>query len=109
MLSRVKNLQTPGIMSSKQIAVVAVAVLALGAVLLVAGRGPAPAAPPPVPAPSVTVAPVEERAIVEWEEFTGRTEPVESVEVRPRVSGYIQEVGFQSGQLGEEGRGALRD
>src|SRR5215468_10463606 len=51
------------------------------------------------PAPAVTVAPVEQREIVEWDEFTGRTEPVDSVEVRPRVSGYIQEVRFQSGQL----------
>src|SRR5207247_5082264 len=55
------------------------------------------------PAPTVTVAPVEEREIVEWNEFTGRTEPVESVEVRPRVSGYIQEVRFQSGQLVRKG------
>ncbi|HWD93908.1 MAG TPA: efflux RND transporter periplasmic adaptor subunit [Verrucomicrobiae bacterium] len=57
-------------------------------------------APPP---PSVTVAPVEQREIVEWDEFTGRTEPVDSVEVRPRVSGYIQEVRFQSGQLVKKG------
>src|SRR6185437_11595161 len=55
------------------------------------------------PAPAVTVAPVEQREIVEWDEFTGRTEPVESVEVRPRVSGYIQEVRFQSGQLVKKG------
>lgn len=55
------------------------------------------------PAPSVTVAAVEQREIVEWDEFTGRTEPVESVEVRPRVSGYIQEVRFQSGQLVKKG------
>src|SRR6059036_3724003 len=56
--------------------------------------------PPP---PTVTVAQVEQREIVEWDEFTGRTEPVESVEVRPRVSGYIQEVKFQSGQLVKKG------
>ncbi len=55
------------------------------------------------PAPAVTVAPVEQREIVEWDEFTGRTEPVDSVEVRPRVSGYIQEVRFQSGQLVKKG------
>src|SRR5690348_4161347 len=54
-------------------------------------------------APTVTVAPVEQREIIEWDEFTGRTEPVESVEVRPRVSGYIQEVRFQSGQLVKKG------
>jgi len=55
------------------------------------------------PAPSVTVAPVERKEIVEWDEFTGHTAPVESVEVRPRVSGYIQEVRFQSGQLVKKG------
>lgn len=60
----------------------------------------APAAPPP---PAVTVAPVEQKDVVEWDEFTGRTEPVETVEVRPRVSGYIQEVRFQSGQLVKKG------
>src|SRR5690242_2381565 len=53
--------------------------------------------------PSVTVAPVEQKNIVEWNEFTGHTEPVESVEVRPRVSGYIQEVKFHSGQLVKKG------
>jgi multidrug efflux system membrane fusion protein len=40
---------------------------------------------------------------VEWEEFTGRTEAVETVEVRPRVSGHIQEVRFQSGQMVKKG------
>ncbi|PWU21633.1 MAG: efflux transporter periplasmic adaptor subunit [Verrucomicrobia bacterium] len=57
----------------------------------------------PPPAASVTVAPVEHREIVERDEFTGRIEPVDSVEVRPRVSGYIQEVRFQSGQLVKKG------
>ncbi|HTJ00023.1 MAG TPA: efflux RND transporter periplasmic adaptor subunit [Dongiaceae bacterium] len=61
------------------------------------------AAAPVPPAPTVTVAPVEQREIVEWNEFTGRTEPVESVEVRPRVSGYIQKVCFQSGQMVKQG------
>src|SRR2546422_2108869 len=69
-----------------------------GLVMLGTGssRGLAQQRPPP---PAVTVAPVEQREIIEWDEFTGRTEPVEMVEVRPRVSGYIQEVRFQSGQL----------
>ena len=52
--------------------------------------------PPP---PAVTVAPVEQKEIVEWDEFTGRTEAVERVEVRPRVSGHIQDIRFQPGQL----------
>lgn len=54
-------------------------------------------------APTVTVALVEKREIVEWDEFTGRTAPVEAVEVKPRVSGYIQQVRFQSGQLVKQG------
>src|SRR5215470_14059674 len=64
------------------------------------GRSQVHESPPP---PSVTVAPVEQREIVEWDEFTGRTEAVEKVEVRPRVSGHIQEVHFQSGQLVRKG------
>lgn len=56
-----------------------------------------------MPAPNVTVASVEKKEIVEWKEFTGRTEPVQSVEIRPRVSGYIQDVRFQAGQLVKKG------
>ena len=76
---------------------------ALGCLILAlsaCGRGSAHLPPP---APSVTVARVEQKEIVEWDEFTGRTEPVEAVDVRPRVSGYIQEVRFQSGQLVKKG------
>src|SRR4051794_19673258 len=51
----------------------------------------APAAPP---AQTVTVAPVPEREISDWDEFTGRLEAVDQVEIRPRVSGYIQQVTF---------------
>lgn len=70
--------------------------------LLLAGCG-RHTAPQSSPAPSVTVAPVERREVVEWDEFTGRTVPVETVEIRPRVSGYIQEVRFQPGQLVKKG------
>jgi RND family efflux transporter MFP subunit len=81
----------------------ALATMAAGTLtILLAGCG-ASAAPPPPPPPTVTVAPVEQKELVEWAEFTGRTEPVESVDVRPRVSGYIQEVRFQSGQLVKKG------
>ncbi|MGH8048395.1 MAG: efflux RND transporter periplasmic adaptor subunit [Chthoniobacterales bacterium] len=66
------------------------------------GRGGAAQNQQP-PAPTVTVAAVEQRDVTEWDEFTGRTEAVESVDVRPRVSGHIQEVRFQSGQLVKKG------
>jgi len=76
--------------------------LLAGVILTVAGskRGHAPQA---MPLPSVTIAPVENQVLVEWDEFTGRTEAVQSVEVRPRVSGYIQAVRFQAGQLVKAG------
>jgi RND family efflux transporter MFP subunit len=75
--------------------------LGIGAGLLSGcGRG---AARQQMSPPDVTVAPVEKKAVVEWSEFTGRVEPVESVEVRPRVSGYVQQVKFQSGQLVKKG------
>jgi len=51
---------------------------------------------PPAP---VTVAAVETKRLVEWEEFTGRVEAVESVELRPRVSGYITGVLFEAGAM----------
>ncbi len=72
------------------------------AVVLLTGCNHATAQQQPPP-PQVTVAPVEQKEIVEWSEFTGHTEPVDSVEIRPRVSGYIQEVRFQSGQLVKKG------
>src|SRR5438046_2625663 len=78
--------------------------IALGELsILYLGFGRSTVQPPQAGPPSVTVSPVEQKEIVEWGEFTGRTEPVESVEVRPRVSGYIQEVRFQSGQLVKKG------
>jgi RND family efflux transporter MFP subunit len=57
--------------------------------------GKPPAAPSP---PSVTVAEVPEREITEWDEFTGRLEAVDAVEIRPRVSGYIKRVAFAEGK-----------
>ncbi|HEY1053122.1 MAG TPA: biotin/lipoyl-binding protein, partial [Prosthecobacter sp.] len=65
-----------------------------------AGGGHGGGAMPPAP---VTVAPVEQRMLVEWEEFTGRVEAVELVDLRPRVSGYITDVHFQSGAMVQKG------
>jgi RND family efflux transporter MFP subunit len=61
-----------------------------------AGCGTEPPAAPP--APSVTVADVAGRDITEWDEFTGRFEAVDAVEIRPRVSGYLRGVRFAEGK-----------
>lgn len=87
--------------SKNTLAVVAVSAAALFATGCAdKSQASAQQAPPP---PSVTVAPVEEREVLEHEEVVGRTEAVEMVEIRPRVSGYIQEVRFKSGQLVKKG------
>ena len=57
---------------------------------------------PPQP-PQVTVAPVVERDVTEWDEFTGRLQAVDSVEVRPRVSGYVSAVRFAEGAMVRKG------
>ncbi len=59
--------------------------------------GAADDAPPAPAAPSVTTATVLFDEVRDWAEFTGRLEPVESVEVRPRVGGYVESVNFREG------------
>lgn len=59
-----------------------------------------PAASPP---PQVTVAQPVERKVSEWDEFTGRFQAVDTVEVRARVSGYLTEIHFTDGQMVKTG------
>ena len=61
-------------------------------------RAKADAAAPP-PATPVSVADVKERETAIWDEFSGRLEAVEQVEVRSRVAGAIQEIRFREGAL----------
>jgi multidrug efflux system membrane fusion protein len=51
----------------------------------------------------VNVVTVIEKEVNEWDEFTGRLEAVESVEIRPRVSGYITEIHFEAGGIIKKG------
>jgi RND family efflux transporter MFP subunit len=55
-------------------------------------------APPPVPPPpAVTTTMVITRPLHQWDDFTGRLEAVESVEIRPRVGGFIDSIAFTEG------------
>src|SRR5215208_261489 len=58
---------------------------------------------PPMPPPAVTVAPAVDRQVADWDEFTGHFEAVQSVEVRPRVSGFIQRITFPEGATVRQG------
>ena len=59
-----------------------------------------PAAPPP---PAVTVANPITKELIEWKEFTGQFEAVDFVDVRARVSGYLESINFTDGQIVKKG------
>jgi RND family efflux transporter MFP subunit len=58
---------------------------------------------PVVPLPEVTVAPAVDRTIADYDEFTGHFEAVQAVDVRPRVSGFIERVSFPEGSNVKQG------
>jgi multidrug efflux system membrane fusion protein len=79
-------------------------VLMLGALLL-SGIGHSKSKPVVLaPPPEVTVAQVIHRPLREWQELSGRLQAVNSVEVRPRVSGYIDSVAFIDGARVKKGQ-----
>lgn len=55
-----------------------------------------PKAPAP-PTPKVTVAHPQSMTVTNWDEYPGHVEAIEEVQVRPRVSGYIESIHFQDG------------
>src|ERR1700674_4056096 len=79
----------------------------LGSLLLMAplligcdSKPAATAAPPPPPVP---VAQPLQKTITKWDEYTGRFAAVETVEVRARVSGFIDSIHFNEGQMVQKG------
>lgn len=54
--------------------------------------------PPATQSPELTVSRPASRNVIEWDEYTGRFDAVEAVEVRARVSGYLTEVKFTDGE-----------
>ncbi|EKT4539912.1 efflux RND transporter periplasmic adaptor subunit [Pseudomonas sp. DCB_CB] len=77
--------------------------LAALAVVVISACGRTPDAVQAPAAPKVSVAKVIEQPITEWDEFTGRLEAPETVEVRPRVSGQIDQVAFTEGAQVKKG------
>src|SRR5690349_24890626 len=73
--------------------------LMLVAALALTGCGDKPPAPAAAAAPPVTVAQPVKRTVTDWDEFTGRFEAVEEVQVRPRVGGYVTNVEFKDGDM----------
>ena len=79
----------------------------LGMVLLISqlsgcDDGVAQNAPPPPP--EVSAAPVLIKPVSQWDSFNGRVEAVQSVQLRPRVSGYIESVNYREGDEVKKGQ-----
>ncbi|MGE0190032.1 MAG: efflux RND transporter periplasmic adaptor subunit [Steroidobacteraceae bacterium] len=64
------------------------------------GDGGAPSLPPP----QVNVAQVVQKKVQLWDEFSGRIEAVDTVELRPRVAGYLSAVNFREGSKVKRGQ-----
>jgi membrane fusion protein, multidrug efflux system len=82
-------------MSSPRIQRLSPLVLPLALVGCAVGEAGNP--PPAPPAPQVTTAEVAVHELNDWADFTGRLEAVESVEIRPRVGGFVESVHFVEG------------
>ncbi|MBB1089642.1 efflux RND transporter periplasmic adaptor subunit [Lysobacter sp. SG-8] len=77
--------------------------LALLASAVLAGCGTQANPSAAMPPPEVSVARVVEREVRPWDDFTGRVRAVETVELRPRVSGYVERVAFTEGDVVAKG------
>jgi RND family efflux transporter MFP subunit len=80
----------------------AAGIVALSIALSGCSGGSESEAPPP--APEVTVATPLVRDVLDWDDYVGRFESIEAVEVKPRVSGYLVGIHFRDGQYVRQGQ-----
>jgi RND family efflux transporter MFP subunit len=85
---------TPGAATAAPVAAPKPGIVAAGA------NGAAPGAPPP---PAVTTSLPVSRDLIEWDDYTGRFDAIDTVEVRSRVSGFLLTVHFKDGQRVKKG------
>lgn len=76
---------------------------AAAAAILLCHAAPALAQAPGGPPPAVTVSKPIVKQVVEYDDYTGRFEAVDSVEIRARVSGYLDQVKFRDGSIVKRG------
>src|SRR6201997_1848090 len=58
---------------------------------------------PPPPPPEVDAAQVATKSVRQWDEFSGRIAAIGAVDIRPRVSGYIDRIAFKEGDTVKAG------
>jgi len=95
------NAMTPRFPTARRVVLASFSALAI-AVLAACSGGHAEEAGMPPP-PEVNAAPVLVKQVNQWDEFSGRVEAVQNVELRPRVSGYIDKVNYIEGQEVKKG------
>jgi multidrug efflux system membrane fusion protein len=95
------NATTPRFPTARRVVLASFSALAI-AVLAACSGGHAEEAGMPPP-PEVNAAPVLVKQVNQWDEFSGRVEAVQNVELRPRVSGYIDKVNYVEGQEVKKG------
>jgi multidrug efflux system membrane fusion protein len=95
------NAMTPRFPTARRVVLASFSALAI-AVLAACSGGHAEEAGMPPP-PEVNAAPVLVKQVNQWDEFSGRVEAVQNVELRPRVSGYIDKVNYVEGQEVKKG------
>ncbi|WP_144900547.1 efflux RND transporter periplasmic adaptor subunit [Luteimonas cucumeris] len=83
--------------------VTALVLSALIAAALAACNSQAAPGDAPPPAPEVSVATVLSKQVRQWDDFTGRVSAIETVDLRPRVSGYVERVAYKEGQEVKKG------
>lgn len=87
-----------------QIGVVAALLLATAGVGTYLASGSSAQADAPPPVPEVTVSAPLQRSITEWDDYTGRFEASQAVEIRPRVSGQLVAVHYRDGDIVQKGQ-----
>jgi membrane fusion protein, multidrug efflux system len=90
------------LLASLRASLSAVAVVAIAAVLTACSNSQAEAPSPPPP-PEVDAAQVVTKSVRPWDEFTGRIAAIGAVDIRPRVSGYIDRIAFKEGDMVKAG------
>lgn len=97
-------MQTATPIFSRKWIVIAVGLAVIGTAIGISQKSEAAKPQTVATAPTpVTVAPVISRSVIEWDEFSGRVEAIEYVEIRPRVAGTIVGVHFREGQFVKAG------
>lgn len=97
-------MQTATPIFSRKWIVIAVGLAVVGTAIGISQKSEAAKQQTVATAPTpVTVAPVISRSVIEWDEFSGRVEAIEYVEIRPRVAGTIVGVHFREGQFVKTG------